>query len=342
MNWANHPRTTPRVRLTYQRAFKKHKIDHVILFDTDGLRLKDAFLTMMGTIEEDKKKEWTLLFFEGRTAIFGWREAPEAFQLAFKALRLDLDQRALSTPPFRSDSPATPPSALPPGDDWWRAFLLSPLAPLLLHHPGTDEARLCMLTFESHSAQYLQRHYRNWEVAWASSLVTSPGFGGFLASSTLTHLRLFQATRTSHEYGPLRDRAEGLAGEFMFRQEQGPITLPILAIRACRLVLSDNPQDANAHYLLGVTYSRLSRTTREALWGRQLPLLHRLRTIQAITVLQQAVQLRPNLEEYPPRVGLSGSQVGGFWKMVLTGWNDALISQANGATNKTATGSRNR
>ncbi len=34
--------------------------------------------------------------------------------------------------------------------------------------------------------------------------------------------------------------------------------------------------------------------------------------------------------------------MGGFWKIVLTGWKEALISQANGATNSTAIGSRTR
>src|SRR5262249_41875483 len=52
-----------------------------------------------------------------------------------------------------------------------------------------------------------------------------------------------------------------------------------------------------AHLVLGESYLRLLRDTRERSWGQRLPELRQLRQAQASTALNQAITLKPDFAE---------------------------------------------
>ena len=74
-----------------------------------------------------------------------------------------------------------------------------------------------------------------------------------------------------------------------------PAALPLLAVRAARRALSAHPQDAEAWLTLAQAYVSLGRTTAEAVGATTLRPLGRLRRIQTVASLNQAVARRPDL-----------------------------------------------
>jgi tetratricopeptide (TPR) repeat protein len=83
----------------------------------------------------------------------------------------------------------------------------------------------------------------------------------------------------------------------MAAHDRGPPEALLLAVRSARRALSANPDDAVALLLLGEAYIRLARQTREEGWQAALPLLPAIRQAQALSALEQAVALRPDLDE---------------------------------------------
>jgi hypothetical protein len=80
-------------------------------------------------------------------------------------------------------------------------------------------------------------------------------------------------------------------------EDRGPPEALLLAVRAARRALAAHPDDAGAFLLLGGAYLRLRQQTREQGWQAILPELATLRRAQALTALEQAALLRPDLDE---------------------------------------------
>ena len=74
------------------------------------------------------------------------------------------------------------------------------------------------------------------------------------------------------------------------------VAWPLLAVRAARLALAVNPEDANA-YLLGQAYRALWLAAGERTLSSANPLLAELRYVQAVMALEQAVRLEPERVE---------------------------------------------
>jgi hypothetical protein len=72
--------------------------------------------------------------------------------------------------------------------------------------------------------------------------------------------------------------------------------LPLLAVRAARRAVADNPEDANAWLRLGQAYVLLRNATGEGSAQGSLPPLSQLRHVQIATALEQALRLDPDLE----------------------------------------------
>src|SRR5262249_26450457 len=71
----------------------------------------------------------------------------------------------------------------------------------------------------------------------------------------------------------------------------------LLAVRAARRALAQNPDDAHAHLQLGHAYFFLLRATRDRIWERTRESLGELRYIQAVASYNQALLLDPSPEE---------------------------------------------
>ncbi len=74
-----------------------------------------------------------------------------------------------------------------------------------------------------------------------------------------------------------------------------PPALPLLAVRAARRAISIQPEESKAWLVLGQAYWALGRSTTEFSEDARLPLLTRVRYIQTVTALEQAVAFDPDL-----------------------------------------------
>jgi tetratricopeptide (TPR) repeat protein len=94
---------------------------------------------------------------------------------------------------------------------------------------------------------------------------------------------------------PLAVLAGLLPQGFLARGGDGPIGPLLLAIRSARRAIATDPDDYRPYLVLGQAYLHLARQTGERSWARPLPMLARLRQVQAITQFHLALRLRPDL-----------------------------------------------
>jgi hypothetical protein len=90
--------------------------------------------------------------------------------------------------------------------------------------------------------------------------------------------------------------AELFATGFLALHDPAPAAELLLAVRAARRALAANPNDAEAYVLLGEAYLRLADQPGGRRWQLALPALGGLRRVQALTALEQAASLRPDLD----------------------------------------------
>jgi tetratricopeptide (TPR) repeat protein len=83
---------------------------------------------------------------------------------------------------------------------------------------------------------------------------------------------------------------------FLTGAGERPPALPLLAVRAARRALDENPDDANAYLGLAQAYRALRDETAEHSREGRLPPLAMLRHVQIVTALEHALALNPNLE----------------------------------------------
>jgi Tfp pilus assembly protein PilF len=98
---------------------------------------------------------------------------------------------------------------------------------------------------------------------------------------------------------PPRDNRKPTAAEqlalalhtgYLRTQDDAPLGLPLLAVRAARRAIAENPDDVGSYLVLAEAYSRLAYATRERAWGKELG---QLRVVQLITALHNALEASP-------------------------------------------------
>jgi hypothetical protein len=259
----------------------------VVLYDREPQRLF-AGLTRLGADD----KHWTLLDVAGQAVLFGWNEARPPG--GFAALALDAERLALGPQDDRARRrlPAAPsrgPASLPPPRGFW-ARLARPPAP-----PSWESAAASVYLHYFHDSEGgQQRREMNRSLgACAASLAGLP------ARPDGVPLAAMQVVVSQNLLCP----PEG-ASPFLVREQLGPFfarlvqrspALPLLAVRAARGAVADNPEDANAWLRLGQAYLLLRNVTSERA-GARLPPLEQLRHVQIATALEQALRLDPDLE----------------------------------------------
>jgi tetratricopeptide (TPR) repeat protein len=263
-----------------------YRLDRVLVHDPDLERTIKAFSGLLLA-----EQEWDLLAIEGASALFGrhlgavspspWK----AFDYRQAAYHPDPDRRA---PLDGSRSPQAP----GPFDPFFRAR----------DDRSADrgEAALHLAYFELQAGRMQAELRRQWLVAlaagmWGGGPGTEPA-----GTATALAMRLyltplpFISQDAASTNQPL---AEQFAAGFMLSHDRGPPEALLLAVRAARRALAVNPDDAGAFLLLGETYLRLARLTREQSWQAALPELAHFRHTQALSALEQAVLLRPDLDQ---------------------------------------------
>ncbi|MBL8800102.1 MAG: hypothetical protein JNM56_39840, partial [Planctomycetia bacterium] len=84
--------TTHEPPADWQAVFRKHGINHVILSGSRSHQSEQALRRMLADADQ-----WTLLYLDGRTAIFGWNDPQRRGSPRFTPLKLDLTTAAFGS-----------------------------------------------------------------------------------------------------------------------------------------------------------------------------------------------------------------------------------------------------
>jgi hypothetical protein len=250
----------------WREVLRDYGISVVVLYDADEQRLLSALHRLAPATDD-----WDLLRVDGRALIVGWNgaRADGAFG------RLSLDSRRLAFGPVDGDlalppAPAVGPQRPPRRPEWWQRLLTAAPA------PGwqTDAATMYLSYYEKR-AGVEQRHAG---AAYAAAVVgvAAPG------------------SPAAFEQVSLRLRVDE---PFLPGYRSLGTDLLLLAVRAARLALADNPDDKIAWLRLGQAYYALRDSTDEQSDSGRCALLGSLRHVQIATALENAVALDPDLEQ---------------------------------------------
>jgi hypothetical protein len=288
-----------------RQQFRDQKINHVVLTGQDPL-------SILGPVQQllSNPKEWPLLYEDGRTVIFGWRDPEETDRAAPPAadawtkLVCSPARSAFGPVPDEARIPKQPPAEPIAVPDWAR-YMAGP-APRAL---PSDEAFLDLLNFDALTPLYHKRTFESWQFLYAAGMVgsttpapgpvASPAFFAFRACLCSA----FYDPKTLPPVTPAMRRSQVVSGlatrliedAFGRGQDEGPPALLILAVRAARRAIAESPEDPLAYVRLEQAYRTLTLRTRERAWiGRMRPLAV-LRHIEMATALQHALTIQPDL-----------------------------------------------
>lgn len=262
----------------YPAIFHKYGINHLLVAfnDRDGSVTRDdqqgstaLRVTQWLTAHPGR---WTLRHLGGRALIFAWHD-PLTTQPAdpTRAGQVDFNRQAFGPDPA-SRAPRSAPVEVPRTKTLWQRYLRGqPPLP-----PGGMEARRYLEQFDQLSNQWLARYLRAEQVSGWTSAVASAGAGGGCvpAAGTLANLFLI----------PYQVRTEDTG--------RGPAALPLLAVRAARRAIADNPDAPEGYEELAAAYQVLWRML-EDLWNNH-PQSPPLRQMQVLWALRRVVALRPD------------------------------------------------
>jgi tetratricopeptide (TPR) repeat protein len=267
--------------------------NHLIVYDSDHGRLSSILDPLLAD-----PVQWPLLYAEGDLAVFGWRD-PDATGKAdpFWKLELNLNQLAFDPAPDKK-APPRPSAVKPEAPPFWDAFW-KPAPPRPIDQ---EEANLRLFHADAllRSAGPRQTAQAGWEASQTAALIgAAGGWAGpvdlFDARVRLTMV-LTPPARPDYDRNaiPVPERwAVAYQWQYALQQDDTPPALLYLAIRAARRALAVNPDNAQAYEVLGESYLRMIRNTRERAWGARMPQLVQLRRVQASAALNQAISLKP-------------------------------------------------
>ncbi len=278
---AEPSRETEKLDRDWRAVLRRRQINHLILHQEEDQSITRAVYRLAANSDE-----WELLALRGRTIIFGWHDPAQPMATSQLAkLRLDLTRRALDPSP--QDQAPEGWSGRGPGRAWW----LDPLEPMLFPPPDRDEATLYLTYFDAQIPRIKRQNQVVWQHGLTAGLVGC-SFGPYANPGVLSV--------------DLAYRLSGIAGGWRLLtllDDDGPLPVALLAVRAARRALAANPDDAQSYFVLGEAYLRLARDTRERAWARRFPPLADYRLAQAIGAFSQALQLRSDLPQIHGRLG---------------------------------------
>jgi hypothetical protein len=291
----------PLAQLLRQRG-ANHLIFHYTEFQLP--RFQDVFVPL----ENDLSRQWTLVYRDGHTVIFSWDDPQKKGPPSRLTQARISDERQAFGP--QKEPPLTDRPAAPEALAWYERYL-RPRQPRPL---AGDEAALHLQYFDATISHYKQHGQDSWLNFQAAGLVGSgaqaplagePLFRAIVTDTTFELTNpLLLGNRIKRKQGStgISQRPTGipnLAVELLNRfviATPGPVAPPLLAIRACRRALLENPNDAPTWYRLDRAYVMLLYRTREREFADRLWLLPFVRQAQRVAALNHAVELDPNLE----------------------------------------------
>jgi hypothetical protein len=255
----------------WRAILRSHGVTHLILYESEWSRLLPALERV--AVEE---KDWTLLDIDGQAVLLGWKDNGKSRPRGVPAF--DADRLAFATTPSGEEptlpaAPAEGPQRGPRTADLWSPFgrAVPPAG------WQTDAAGVLLRYSEDYGRKGLPERIGRW-YGWAASVPLQPA----LAAGSLDG-----ALRLAVQFGPTP-----LAPEEV---DQQPPALLLLAIRAARSSLAENPDDAAAWMYLGRAYLVLSGLSPERVVLPSFPPLTKLRRIQIAVALENALRCNPDL-----------------------------------------------
>jgi hypothetical protein len=268
-------------------------VHHVIVYDSDRGRLFAALDRLLA-----QPQRWPLLYLEGDLAVFGWRD-PAKGSDPFSGWEVDLNRLAFG-PAASAKVLRKAANAEPAPRTWWEAFW-KPAPPRPIDR---DEATQHLLHAEALRRSALRRHLAQWEASRLAGLIAAAGAGAPPGCWSDVAVRLEMVWPPAPAPGAGLDSLPAFDRQvlewwtqFILQHDDSPPALLYLAVRAARRAVAVNPEDAQAYLVLGESYLRLLRNTRERAWSRRMPELAHLRRAQASVALNQAVFLKPDLAQ---------------------------------------------
>jgi tetratricopeptide (TPR) repeat protein len=235
-----------------------------------------------------------VLHLRGGVVIFGWRDPARAGG-ADPLAGWEVDFERLAYRPAETEQ--APPGRPPRDARWWDAFW-KPAPPQ--RPPGRDEAAVLLRKAQAMVATAAVRHQRAWEASHAAGLAGAGASwsGPAGVADAALRLNLYRPPIPDRGQPPAFTRMTfALQQKFAFDRGDAPAGTLYAAIRAARRAVAENPNDANAHLVLGLAYAALVRTTVERSWTNRFPQLLRLRQIQASAAFNRAVAINPRLAQ---------------------------------------------
>jgi hypothetical protein len=276
--------------------------NYLIVHDTDHGRL----FAILDRLFADPG-QWPLLYEVGDLTVFGWRD-PEAAETVdpFQKIELDLNQLAYHPAPDKR-APPEPSAGKPEASSLWDAFW----KPSLPRPIDQEEATLHLFHAEALRRSAGPGQLAGWQRSQVAALIGAAsgwaGLAGLFDSRLRLTMVLTPPARSDFDRNaiPIPERwAVAFQWEYARQQDDMPPALLYLAVRAARRALAVNPDDAQAYEVLGESYLRLMRGTRERAWGDRLPQLVELRRAQASAALNRAILLKPGFAK--AHLSLSG------------------------------------
>lgn len=252
----------------WRALLRKYEITHLVLYDASLLRLAPALEYLAAS-----KEVWRLLDVDGQALIVGWRDdsrlLPErvptfdAERLAFTTALNGEEKAEFPTAPARGVERA------PRSSDFWSLFC-KPIAP----SPWETAAAGALLHyFEDRESFERQRR-----------AIRCFGWVAALPALSVNSLDGLLRLGVAIEQAPLA----------LQDLSQQPPALPLLAVRAARAALAQNPDDVSAYLSLGRAYLDLTGRTPERAVLDYLSPLAEIRQIQIATALQNVLRLNPD------------------------------------------------
>ncbi len=277
----------------WRDVLRRRGVDHLILYDADPNRLVPALQRLFRD-----SVEWPLLYADGRTAVFGWRDPQRRGEPdRFAALTLDT-ARAAFFPAEHEKAPASWPGRAPQPPGWLDPFV-KPRPPRSLDR---DAAALNLIQYDAVAPPAWHARIGAAYYSRAASPVGTTGLaGGPLVAAVDLTLRLRLGGAEPVGAGAPRPRtpldllARALFENELGRQGRDETALLLRALRAGRRALAANPDDATAYFILGDAYLRLAHDYPGITWQGRVPMLTQLRRAQASAALNQAILLQPRM-----------------------------------------------
>jgi tetratricopeptide (TPR) repeat protein len=225
----------------WQELFRKRHIGHVVLMGNSDLETRLIWQPLLMDWNQ-----WQLVYQNGRSMIFRWQD-PRQHEPSAAPHPPRFDPEPLAFGPEAQRIADTGPGREPQVTDLYGRFLRAAALPAL-------EGQLAERYLEYYrliGTHWLQHYLVASQIAHASVLTNVPVTNPPMVPSICCNLVLpLEAARTADPR---------LRFIFMAGQDAGPVSATLLAVRAARVAISKNPDDAQGYLALGKAYYHLQR-----------------------------------------------------------------------------------